>query len=33
MSFSQVAENEKDVIYEPYVIKSGVSMAATHQPE
>jgi hypothetical protein len=28
MSFSQVAENEKDVIYEPYVIKSGVSMAA-----
>lgn len=28
MSFSCVADNEKDVIYEPYVIKSGVSMAA-----
>ena len=28
MSFSCMADNEKDVIYEPYVIKSGVSMAA-----
>ena len=28
LSFSCLAENETDVIYEPFVVKSGVSMAA-----
>ena len=28
LSFSCVAENDVDVIYEPFVVKSGISMAA-----